>query len=545
MKPNRVMDLAAPLLWAAVWTAADLPSVAEAAHPKPPQDEASAFFEPPKVVKIRIEMSPQDVETFKQGHRPYAKCTIEEDGKAKYTDVGIKMKGAAGSTRGWEDRPALTLNMNKFKKKQAFHGLDKFHLNNSVQDDGLLHEYICSAVFRAGGYPAPRVNWARVWLNGRDVGMYVLKEGFDKSFLRRWFPDPKGNLYDGGFLRDVDQDLEKDEGDGPTDHSDLHAVRDAAREGDPKVRWEKLEKLVDMDQFFAFMALERMICHWDGYINNTNNYRIYFDPQTKKAMFLPHGMDQCLGDPNYGIWDQGRPLVASGVMQNDAWRNRYREQVKRLVSVFDPPDALQQRVDEAEKALIPAIEEWNKDAANHHRGRAEDLKRRLRERGQRLKQIAAEPDRQTEGFQPDGSTTLGGWWGHSEVENGKHQEVDSPEPDKRPSYHITGGKDNRLVASWRRHVLLPRGTYTLSVDCRIADFQKLGNEASGPFIRHSHQGRTPLDDGGLSAAAGGWKRLETTFEIKEDRRELELLAEFVASKGQVWFARDSFRLVKK
>ena len=59
--------------------------------------------------------------------------------------------------------------------------------------------------------------------------MYVLKEGFDPTFLRNWFDKPTGNLYDGGFCREIDQALEKDCGNGPNDHSDLKALRAAAR----------------------------------------------------------------------------------------------------------------------------------------------------------------------------------------------------------------------------------------------------------------------------------------------------------------------------
>ena len=71
--------------------------------------------------------------------------------------MALKLKGAAGSFREWDDRPALTLNMGKLRKGGAYHGLVKFHLNNSVQDETYLHEWLCSDLFRrAPGVPAPR-----------------------------------------------------------------------------------------------------------------------------------------------------------------------------------------------------------------------------------------------------------------------------------------------------------------------------------------------------------------------------------------------------
>src|SRR5262249_34712540 len=159
-----------------------------------------------------------------------------EDGRTKYTNVALKLKGAAGSYRDWGDRPALTLNLTKFNKAGKFHDLVKLHLNNSVQDETYLSELICSELFRQAGVPAPPVPHARVWLNGRDVGLYVLKEGFDEQFLKRHFADATGNLYDGGFVQDLNADLEKDAGNGPDDHSDLRTITEANALEDPAAR---------------------------------------------------------------------------------------------------------------------------------------------------------------------------------------------------------------------------------------------------------------------------------------------------------------------
>ena len=41
-----------------------------------------------------------------------------------------------------------------------------------------------------------------------------------------------------------------------------------------------------------------LLSHWDGYNFNRNNYRVYFDATTGKAVFFCHGMDQAFSDPN-------------------------------------------------------------------------------------------------------------------------------------------------------------------------------------------------------------------------------------------------------
>src|SRR5205814_289689 len=99
--------------------------------------------------------------------------------------------------------PAFTLNFDRFVPGQTFHGLKKVHLNNSVQDRTFLSEKISRELFEAAGVPVPRAGNAQVALNGRPLGMYVLVEGIDKQFLRRYFDDVSGNVYDGHSQTDV------------------------------------------------------------------------------------------------------------------------------------------------------------------------------------------------------------------------------------------------------------------------------------------------------------------------------------------------------
>jgi spore coat protein CotH len=50
--------------------------------------------------------------------------TVVEDGKT-YTNVSIRLKGAAGSFRPVDQNPGLTLNFDKEADGQRFHGLQK------------------------------------------------------------------------------------------------------------------------------------------------------------------------------------------------------------------------------------------------------------------------------------------------------------------------------------------------------------------------------------------------------------------------------------
>jgi hypothetical protein len=142
--------------------------------------------------------------------------------------VALHLKGAAGSFRPLDWNPAMTLNFDKFSAGQRFHGLKKISLNNSVQDPSFLTEKICRELFEAAGVPVPRAAHAQVGLNGRDLGLYVLVEGFNKQFLKRYFKNTSGNLYDGGFVKEITDDLAINSGDNPKDRSRLDALAEAA-----------------------------------------------------------------------------------------------------------------------------------------------------------------------------------------------------------------------------------------------------------------------------------------------------------------------------
>src|SRR5205085_10908381 len=115
---------------------------------------------------------------------------------------------------------------------------------------------ICWELFRSAGVPAPRVTNARVKLNGRDLGLYVLIEGVNKTFLKRYFQNAQGNLYEGGLLRDITENLTKISGENPNDRTDLKMLAEAPSSQDLSNRLMRLETLLDLEQFITFTALE-------------------------------------------------------------------------------------------------------------------------------------------------------------------------------------------------------------------------------------------------------------------------------------------------
>lgn len=315
-------------------------------------DSASAIFDRPTLLRFQIEVASGDAESLRREPRKAVPAKVIVDGK-EFPRVGVHIKGSQGSLRAFEDKPSLTLAFGKFDKDARFHGLRKIHLNNSVQDSTYLCEDLSGELFRRAGVPAARVAWATVELNGRKLGLFVLKEGFTKEFLRQYFPDGDGNLYDGGLHRDVNEPLERDSGEGVGNHSDLQALAAAASEPDVRSRWTKLQSTLDVDRFVSFMATEVLAGHIDGYSLMQNNYRIYFEPRTNHAVFLPHGMDRMFYEPTASLTPPMKALVARAVIETPEGAARYRRRVAELADqVFDPA-WMTNRINAAVKLLEP------------------------------------------------------------------------------------------------------------------------------------------------------------------------------------------------
>jgi spore coat protein CotH len=369
---------------AAILVLAPLPAQPPAAPPPRPITERDAFFRGGKVLDLQLEFDKKNADLLRQNHRTYVKVRLK-DGKDVYEDAGVHLKGAAGSFRGLDDKPGLTLNMDKFKDDQRWRGMDKFHLANSAQDGSYLSELICGELFRAAGVPAARCGFALVTIDGRKRGLYYVKEGYDREFLKANFKNANGNFYDGGFLRDIDQPLDlitthKD----VADRKDLKALVAAAREGDAKKRFEKLEKLLDMDSFISYMVIEAIAWDWDGYPFKCNNYRVYHDPVKDKITFIPSGMDQMFWDVNGPALPGFGGMVAAAIVNSPEGQKRYYARMREILKDVYKPEQIVKRLDELEKIVQPALASVDQGAGNDYKNQVNRLRAAVRDRAKSL-----------------------------------------------------------------------------------------------------------------------------------------------------------------
>ncbi len=351
------------------------PTVAPAAPGGSNSAQRDAFFREGKIPRLDIDVGPKGLEKLRANPREYVEATIRENGEILYSKVGVHLRGSAGSFRGVDDKPGFTINMDKWEDGQRFYGMEKFHLANSAQDGSYCNELIASEIYRAAGVPAARCSHAIVTLNGRKLGFYYFKEGYDDGFIKSNFANSGGNFYDGGFLRDIDQELQLDPGkkDPAKDRAELKAVVEMCREKDHARRIRKLDQMIEMDKFLAMCAVQVITFDWDSYALKPNNYRIYHDPKTNKLTFIPSGMDQLWGDLNFPIVPGFGGMLARAILETDQGKQRYLVKFREVTEKAFPGNTVK-IIEALEARLKAAFEPYDKGAANNVLGSLQHVK---------------------------------------------------------------------------------------------------------------------------------------------------------------------------
>lgn len=500
------------------------------------RNEAVEYFQAPAIPVLKLSFSVEATDRLREAPREYVKAELSENSKPVAGKVEVKLKGAAGSYQEFDERPGLTVRIDKPGRGKRFHGMQKFHLNNSVQDATFLSEWLGSAVFRAAGYPAPLVRHVRLYLNERDMGIYVLREGFDEPFVRRNFDTQDGLIYDGGFLQDVDQPLELDYGEEEEDGTHLLKIANACHSISFEDRLHQTAEFVDMDRFITFMAIERLCGHWDGYSLNCNNYRVYVPPGGK-AVFLPHGMDQLFGDPGAGLFDASRALLARQVMESDVLRERYQNELRRLQPVLSDTERWSKAIDQAALMITTELKSMGEDAAAQHEEEVRSLKERLAERVNNLDSLINDGLPQPASFAEGNVIALTDWYPDGDQERVMMTDT---EADGRRLLSLELKVNEEHHPSWRTGILLSRGRYRFDAGMKVDNVIPVeSTDARGAGIRCLDRARENFLTG-----TSDWQNVSYEFEITEDQRYVELVIELHARFGRLQVDAATLKLSK-
>jgi len=355
--------------------------LAGACGPAPGMFSDDPLFDPGWILEVRLELDPADWDALRFQGRSFedligANC-LEKPFSDPFTyfpaeaiidgmrvsNVGVRKKCFFGSCD--EERPALKISFNKFVRGQRFFGLRRLTLNNCKQDPSKIRQCLGYWLFRRAGLPAPRCNFAHVIVNGKDLGIYAHIESIGLEFLARNFYASGGNLYEGSlsdFRPEWVGTFQKKTNLESPDRSDLQALVQACALNDEEFL-PALERLVDVEQFYSFWAMEVITGHWDGYAGNTNNFYLYRHPADGRFRFIPWGNDGTLaliGPPEESI----NMVMAQGILANRLYRlpetrKIYVERLEHLLDEIWRVEDILTQIDGMEQLISPYADSYH------------------------------------------------------------------------------------------------------------------------------------------------------------------------------------------
>ena len=241
----------------------------------------------------------------------YAACTVVVDGD-QFDHIAIRAKGNTSLSRVKSldsQRYSWKLEFDHYEDGKSYKGLDKLCLNNLIQDNTMMKDYIVYQMMCDFGVDSPLCSFAYLTVNGEDWGLYLAVEGIEESFLARNYGADAGELYkpdsmsvggdrssDGVKLQYIDDD--------PDSCSNIfdHAVTDVSEADEKRLiaslknlsSYTALESTLDTDEILRYFVVHNFVCNGDSYTGEMiHNY--YLHEKNGKLAMIPWDYNLAFG----------------------------------------------------------------------------------------------------------------------------------------------------------------------------------------------------------------------------------------------------------
>ena len=155
------------------------------------------LFDQSKVHTLDIVMDDWDEFIKSCANEEYGTCAVVIDGEA-YKNVAIRAKGntsLSSIANLGSSRYSFKIEFDHYENGKSYHGLDKLCLNNLIQDNTYMKDYLAYTLMAGFGADAPLCSFVYITVNGEDWGLYLAVEGIEESFLQRNYGNQYGELY--------------------------------------------------------------------------------------------------------------------------------------------------------------------------------------------------------------------------------------------------------------------------------------------------------------------------------------------------------------
>lgn len=220
----------------------------------------------------------------------YKHADIVIDGEY-FENVGLRAKGNNSlrlTEKYGSDRYSLKIEFDHYAVN-SYHGLDKFSLDSSFQDNSYLKSYMTYEMMQFMEVPSPLTSYAWVTVNDQDWGLFLAIEEPEEGFARRNFGSNHGQLYkpDYKYIDEENADVAlKYIDDNPESYDNIFRKAKFNPTEIDKQRLieslkvlstgENLDQAVNLDSVLRFFPVQVFVVNLDGYLGkNAHNYFLY------------------------------------------------------------------------------------------------------------------------------------------------------------------------------------------------------------------------------------------------------------------------------
>lgn len=276
-----------------------------------PAQETGDLFDPSVLHEIKISISTRDLQQLRDTYTENTYYTADLQWRdVKVRNVGIRSRGRSSRSAS---KPGIQVDINRYISTQRFLGLKALVLDNLWQDPSMVREHVAMAFYARMGLPAPRVSFARLYINNEYQGVYGIVEPIDSVFVARSFEEPGGYLYEykqqpmynGAYLGD-ELDPYKQLFEPRTHEKEADTIlyspfRDLFREVSEgrDAQWRtRVGHYVDLDQLVRYVAVETFLSDDDGFLgaNGMSNFYVYRGPEGSVHRVIPWDKDLTFGE---------------------------------------------------------------------------------------------------------------------------------------------------------------------------------------------------------------------------------------------------------
>lgn len=155
------------------------------------------LFDQSRVHTIDIVMQDWDEFIATCTSEEYSACHLVIDGES-YKNVAIRAKGntSLSSVAAYgNNRYSFKVEFDHYQSGKTYYGLDKLCLNNLIQDNTYMKDYLAYTLMGKMGVASPLCSFVQVNVNGESWGLYLAVEGIEEGFLQRNYGRSYGELY--------------------------------------------------------------------------------------------------------------------------------------------------------------------------------------------------------------------------------------------------------------------------------------------------------------------------------------------------------------